>query len=128
MQHSLYEKYNYTELYQTCIAAGILVKPNEPFEDMVAYLEGVKEPPQYTEADNVFHSWRHGIINFLLEHWRKIETQIMCPARALKDPINPNPRPCFGCTDTQVVTCIITNAENEPEIQAHRLVRRPKSK
>lgn len=126
-QRSHYERFNYTELYQTCLTAGILVRPNEPAEMMIAYLEGWSEPPQYQEVDNVFHTWRHGFISFIEEYWRRIETQITCPARALKDPVNPNPRPCFGCTDAQVVTCIVQNQDNEQRIDAMRLVRRPKN-
>ena len=126
-QHSHYERYNHTELYQTCLAAGIMVRPNEAMEEMVAYLEGWKEPPAFQEIDNVFHTWRHGIIGFLNEHWKRIETQITCPARTMKDPLQPNPRPCFGCLDTQVATCIVQNNENEQRIDALRLVRRPRN-
>jgi hypothetical protein len=126
-QHSLYEKYNHTELYQTCLSAGILVRPNEAWEEMVAYLEGWKEPPALQESDNVFHTWRYGIIGFLLEFWKRIHTQITCPAKSMKDEQNPNPRPCFGCTDAQVVTCIVQNRDNEDRIYELRLVRRPKT-
>lgn len=126
-QHSPFEAYNHTELYQTCINAGILVRPNEVREEMIAYLEGWKEPPPITDADNVFHTWRHGIIGFLNEYWRRVETQLMCPARMMKHPTNPNPKPCFGCLDTQVVHCLVNNLENAKFIEAHRLVRRPKT-
>lgn len=123
-QHSPFEAYNHTELYQTCIGAGILVRPNESREVMISLLEGEQEPPEMTEGDHVFHNWRHGIINFLLDRWRAVETQIMCPARQLKDPVNPNPRPCFGCLDAQVIHCLVDNPANVNLIAAHRLVRR----
>lgn len=126
-QPSAFDRYNHTELYQTCCAAGILVRPNEPREVMIDYLEGWKEPPEMRESDNVFHGWRTGIIGFLNEYWKHIATQIVCPARTMKDPNNPNPRPCFGCTDTQVVTCLVQNPENEKLIEPHRLVRRPRN-
>ena len=127
-QHSHFEAFNHTELYQTCLTAGILVRPNESREEMIAYLEGWKEPPPITEADHVFHTWRHGFIGFINEHWRKLETQLVCPARMMRHPVTPNPKPCFGCLDTQVVGCLVNNLENASLIEAHRLVRRPKTK
>lgn len=123
---SAYDRYNYTELYQMCIRARLPVRPNTARIDLVAYLEGEAEPPDVDENDNIFNSWRTAFIDFLLEHWKKIETQITCPARHLKDPKNPNPRPCFGCIDTQVVTCLIQNHDAESLVNAYRLVRRPR--
>lgn len=127
-QPSPFEAYNHTELYQTCISAGIFVRPNEARSEMIAYLEGVKEPPPITDADHVFNTWRHGIIGFINEYWRRLETQLTCPARMMKHPKTPNPNPCFGCLDTQVVHCLVSNLENAQKIEAHRLVRRPKTK
>lgn len=121
---SPFDRYNYTELQQVCAMAGILVRPNEAAEEMIAYIEGTKEPPEYTEGDHAIHIWRSAIAAFLTEQWRNIETQITCPAKALKDPINPNPRPCFGCTDTQVIACLTENRQNESMIAKHRIVRR----
>lgn len=123
---SAYDKFNYSELYQMCIRAKILVKPNAARVNLIAYLEGTEEPPEMDEDDNIFNSWRTAFIGFLLEYWRQIETQITCPARALKDPKNPNPRPCFNCIDTQVVVCLLQNHEAESLIEPHRLVRRPR--
>lgn len=124
---SIYERFNRTELYQTCMRAGILVRPNEATVEMIAYLEGLKEPPPYTNDDHVLHGWRDAFIAFFNEYWRKIETQITCPARHLKDKVNPNLKPCYGCTDMQVVACIVDLRENEPFVQKHRLVRRPRN-
>jgi len=127
-QHSPFEAYNHTELYQSCISANIMVRPNEAREEMIAYLEGLKEPPPLAEADQVFNSWRNGFINFFNEYWRKLETQLVCPARMMKHPTHPNPKPCFGCLDAQVVHCLVSNPENASLIEAHRLVRRPRTK
>ena len=121
---SAFDDYNYTELYQSCLRAGLLVKPTESRERLISLLEGW-EDPDLIEEDNVFHSWRLGLINFLNEYWRRIETQVTCPARHLRDPVNPNPRPCFGCIDTQVVTCLVQNRENEPRIAQLRVIRKP---
>ena len=126
-QPSPFDAYNHTELYQACLRAEILVRPNAAREDMVAYLEGWEEPPEIDENDNVFHSWRHGLINFINEYWKTIQTQLTCPARMMRDPVSPNPKPCFGCTDAQVVTCIVQNQENLKDSEPLRLVRRPRS-
>lgn len=121
---SVYERFNRTELYQTCVQAGILVRPNEATVEMIAYLEGWKEPPHYTKEDLVLHGWRDAFIAFFHEYWRRIETQISCPARHLKDKVNPNPNPCYGCNDMQVIACIVDLQENEPLVQVHRLNRK----
>lgn len=115
--------YNHTELYQTCLSAGILVRPNESCEAMREYLLGDREPPDLPEEDHPFHAWRHAIASFLSDHWKTVETQLTCPARHLKDPTNPNPRPCFSCTDTQVSSCLAQNPDNLPLIESHRLNR-----
>lgn len=123
--HSVFDTYNQTELVQTCLGAGIVVLPSAKREDLIAYLEGWTEAPALQEVDNVFHTWRHGLIGFLNEHWREIETQITCPARFLRAKVNQNTRPCFGCLDTKVVDCLIENHQHVPLIDAHRLLRRP---
>lgn len=124
-QPSVFDSYNHTELHQACTQAGLFVRPDISREQMIAYLECWEEPPPMLEEDNIFHSWRHGLIGFLLQHWREIETQITCPARALKDPIKPNHRPCFGCLDVKVIDCLVENTQHVPLIESHRLLRRP---
>jgi hypothetical protein len=119
-----WEKFNYTELHQMCIRAGLAVLPTTPRDMLIAYLEGTEEPEDIDENDNVLNSWRNAFIAFLLDQWKKMATQITCPAKALKDPINPNPRPCFGCTDVQVITCLVQNHSAEDLIAPYRLVRR----
>ena len=118
-----FERYNHTELYQTCMRAGILVRPNEALEDMIAYLEGWKEPPSYKEEEHAIHDWRNAFIKFFHEYWKRIETQVTCPAKDLK---TTNPRPCYGCTDTHVIACSVMLKENAHYVEKHLLVRRPK--
>jgi hypothetical protein len=123
-----FAKYNYSELHQMCIRAEIPVLPTTPREKLIAYLTGDEEPPELDENDHPIHSWRNAIIGFLLDQWKKMATQITCPAKALKDPINPNPRPCFGCIDTQVITCLVQNHKAETLIAPYRLLRSPVTK
>lgn len=123
-QPSEFDRYNHTELVQTCQRAGLTVSPGDTRENLIDYLECRADPPELSEADHAFHAWRHGLINFLLDYWRQIETQITCPARALKDQNNPNPRPCFGCIDTKVVDCLVENHIHINLIAQHKLVRK----
>lgn len=110
---AIFDRMNLTELYQTCRAAGLVVLPNNSRQNFVAYLLGEKEPPTISHG---IDSWRNGIMGFLIEHWKQVETQLTCPARS-KDP-----RSCFGCVDTQVVSCLVSN---EPDLHQIRIHRKP---
>ncbi len=74
---------------------------------MIAYLLGEEEP---TPIENVFDSWRHGIMGFLIDHWQVVETQLTCPAKS-KDP-----RACFECVDAQVVSCVVQQSEHDQQL------------
>jgi hypothetical protein len=123
-EKSLFAAYNRTELYQTCMRVGIKVRPNEPREAMIAYLEGYEEPPELPDTDHVIHAWRWGLIGFVDDNWEKLATQLICPMKNLKHPTNPNPKPCFGCNDTQVITCVVSNRHNAEKIKTFRLRRK----
>lgn len=111
----LFAPFNHTELYQMARRAGLAVLPDTPKEQLIAYLTGEQEPsPVAHEIDR----WRHGIMGFLLEHWRAVETQLTCPAKS-KDP-----RSCFQCLDTQVIQCL---AQNENDIHLIRLHKKNES-
>jgi hypothetical protein len=107
----LFADFNHTELYQMARRAGIFVMPSATKEDLIKYLTGEAEPPT---AAHEIDQWRHGIMGFLLEHWRAMETQLTCPART-KDP-----RACFNCLDTQVVTCLVQNEKDIHLIRRHK--------
>jgi hypothetical protein len=129
MPHStLFDRCNHTELYQLCNRVGIPVRPNEARETMIALLEGEQEPVPLDEADHPIHTWRHGLINFARDYWKQIESQVDCPVRKIFDKDNPDPRPCFGCTDTQVIACVIGNSTNESLVEARRLVKKKESR
>ena len=114
------DKLNRTELYQTCRAAGINVLPRATREELIACLKGELEV-DVDEATHPIDSLRHGIIGFITDHWATLEPQIKCPAKNLKHATHPNPRPCFGCTDIQVIACIAQNDDKvEQLIQLHR--------
>lgn len=121
-----FQALNRTELYQTCRRAGINVPPDAQRDDLIAYLTGQLEPEGVTEWTHVIDSWRHGIIGFLNDHWATLEPQIKCPAKNLRHPTHPNPRPCFGCLDMQVMACVVRNSGKvEQLIQLHRKPKDP---
>lgn len=107
----LFAEFNQTELYQTARKAGIVVLPSATKEDLISYLMGEAEPPLVVHE---LDTWRHGIMGFLLEHWRAVETQLTCPAKT-KDP-----RACFNCLDTQVVACLTQNEKDIHLIRRHK--------
>lgn len=112
---------NRTELYQLCRGKGLNVHPGSSREELMAYLTGELEPVPLSEAEHPIDSWRLGIISFLSNYWTVVEPQLKCPARKLKHPTEPNPRPCFGCLDAQAIACVIQNpGRNEHLIRTHR--------
>lgn len=108
------EACNDTELYQLCRLAQIPVVPGLPRGTYINFLMGLEESPNWTEADHPIDSWRHGIINFVFEHWDRLEPQLTCPLRT-KDP-----RACFGCIDIQAITCVTRVPQYENAIRGHR--------
>lgn len=124
LEQSLFAGYNRSELYQTCMRVGIKVRPNEPREAMIAFLEGFEEPPELPDEDHAIHTWRWGLIGFVSDNWEKLATQLTCPMKNLKHPTSPDPKPCFGCNDTQVITCLVSNRHNAEKIKLFRLRRK----
>ena len=115
------ERLNHTELYQACSQAGFKVHPRATREELIAYLTGEQEPPPLDEATHPIDSWRHGIIGFLANYWAQLQPQLKCPAKMLRHPTEPDPRPCFRCLDTQVLACVVQQPpQNINHIQKHR--------
>jgi hypothetical protein len=111
IEYEPFRRLNHSELHQMARSAGLVVLPSEPREKIIAYLLGEQSPPN---APHGINSWRHGIMGFILDHWRVLETQLHCPAKS-KDP-----RSCFQCVDAQVVTCLVSNKTDLHLIQLHR--------
>ncbi len=135
MDDSYYQQVNRTELYQVCRAKGLTVPSEASREELIAYITGREEPP---EVENVFDSWRNGWMNFILDYWTQLRTQLTCPAQDLKKWTYKDRTAgltaqikrkkglpvidiaCRTCTDTQVVACILMNPESEEEIDERR--------
>jgi hypothetical protein len=119
------DRLNHTELYQTCLNAGFKVHPGSPRDFFIGVLLGDISAPPMAEEMHPIDAWRIGIIGFLHDHWAVLEPQIKCPAKNLKHPQHPDPRPCFGCLDSQVMTCMI---QNEGRVELLIGAKRPKGK
>lgn len=108
---TIFDRFNDTELYQTAREAGLIVLPSEPREKLIVYLLGEEEPPKIEQNIDM---WRNGIMGFLIEHWKQVETQLTCPAKS------GDPLACFGCIDTQVISCLVSNEADLYQIRRHR--------
>lgn len=115
---------NHTELYQACRRAKVPAHPSATREELIMYLIGDLESPQYDEVSHPVDSLRIAIIHFLEEFWTTLAPQLTCPAKMLKHPTTPNPRPCFGCCDAQVITCVVDS--RDPKVEQLIVLRRPK--
>lgn len=102
---------NHTELYQLCRRLKLNVHPMMPREQLAQVLLG---EITFSDIDHPFDFWRHGLAGFVLSHWQKLQNQVSCPLKS-QDPLS-----CFGCLDTQVVSCVVSSPKNEPLIQLHR--------
>lgn len=102
---------NYSELYQAAQAAGHQPLPQATPEQLVALLEGLQEP---SDEYNPINDLRDAIMAFVLEYWVKLQSQLTCPAKS------GDPKACYGCLDTQVVSCLVKNEAVRPFIQLKR--------
>ena len=123
----LFARCNYTELYQIARDQKLAVTPTATREELISLIVDEAVPPEGTTQ---IDAWRRGIMRFLAEHRRKLETQLACPAAVLyRDPpgrpaeevvmqIQQEGLACFGCTDARVLYCLTTQtATNRQLIQ-----------
>ena len=106
-----FDSCNDTELYQLCVKAGYKVTPTTSRDILEGCLmgevDGDEEPHQ-------IHPWRHGLTGFVFDHWTMLEPQISCPIKS-KDP-----KSCWGCIDTRVVSCVEQSTYYINEISRHK--------
>jgi hypothetical protein len=96
---------NHTELYQLCRRAGLRVSPNMPKGTLLALLDGELED---TAFENPIDDLRDGLMEYLLQHWRKVSSQLFCPAK------DGDPKSCYRCSDAQIIHCLTTN---DPQVE-----------
>lgn len=96
---------NRTELVQLCRHAGLHPHPGASRQALVQLL-GRAVPDQGEDGDPM-NRWRKGLIAVIDQYWSQIAPSLVCPARMLKHPVTPDPRPCFKCMDAQVMSCVV---------------------
>lgn len=106
-----FNRLNHTELYQTCRDAGLNPQPDQTREELRLLLEREAEEP---EKKNVFDEMREGIFSFVDEHWEVLQSQLTCPAKSR------DIKACFGCSDAQVVSCVVAVKSMDKFIQLRR--------
>jgi hypothetical protein len=119
---------NKTELLQICSSAGISVHPASSKEEIkdaiVTRGENVKPNP--------IDEWRNALMDFLLDYWVQVRSQITCPAtdlvmHVIEDPLKPHlvkRKPglpqgrvaCRKCPDMRVMACVAINSQFEEQI------------
>lgn len=99
---------NRTELYQLCRRAGLKVNPAWDRPQLVAAIQD--SVPNDCAVEHPIDELREALIELISQYWRTLQPQLKCPAKYLKhfDPEKRDPRPCFGCSDVQVMTCVST--------------------
>jgi len=107
-RYNLIAALNRTELLQCVHSLGIEVHPGAPVDLLQEVLLDRIDPASCGIDGNPINAWRRGLITFIGDHWMQLRPQIKCPAQHLRstDPKLANPRPCFGCTDMKVLSCI----------------------
>ena len=129
---------NETELLQACRDAGVDAAPGTLKERLILLLTG--EVELGIGEVNPIDTWRHALMNFLLDYWVVARGQIDCPAKELdcwvdrpddrqvgqdhgprrKPGLPPGPIACRTCTDAQVMCCVVQNASNAQQIEQRR--------
>jgi len=107
-----FRKCSHTELYQIARRAGHNVHPLYSREQLIKVITLEEEG---SSTPNEFDEIRLAIMRHLIEHRKRLETQITCPAKSFL------PDACFGCVDAQVAHCYVNNGEdNQRLIQLHK--------
>lgn len=109
--YELLDGCNHTELHQICQRLGLRVSPALPKQELIALILGGAAGPAPLD---VVDELRFAIMDFLLDHWTLVRSQVQCPAKSGKRDA------CFQCTDAQVIACIVRSPKNEQRIQLKR--------
>jgi hypothetical protein len=115
MTSSVFDALNDTELFQLARGAELNPHPTMGRDQLIALLEREEEP---STDKSPFDELRDGIYNYLDEHWGKLQSQITCPARAKDGSLTV--RSCYGCPDTQVLSCVTSSQSMNRFVQLRR--------
>jgi hypothetical protein len=103
-----FSRCNHSELYQLARGQGHVVLPDLSREALIRIIIGEDTPPPSTAHD--IDETRLAIMRFIIDHRKKLETQLTCPARSFKEDA------CFGCVDAQVLSCLTSNGANNQRL------------
>jgi hypothetical protein len=117
IDYDLFDRLNHTELYQLCRHAGLNV---HPAWERTRLIDALRDwlPEDFSDVEHPIDELREGLIAFIEQYWRTLRPQLKCPAKDMKhpDPTKANPRPCFGCTDMQVIACVSNQAPQNTQL------------
>ena len=98
--YELFDRCNHTELYQIAKRNGFDVSPTSTRDELIRVIIYEAQPlPHNFNIDE----WRRAIMRFVIDHRKKLETQLTCPARSFKEDA------CFRCVDARVTHCLTVN-------------------
>ena len=112
--YDLFASLNHTEAYQLARRAGHAVTPALSREDLLRVLTDEVDPATLGQMPHELDEWRYALMGFIIEHRRRLESQLTCPAKSM------DPRACFTCVDAQLVWCLNENKKHLHLIQLHR--------
>lgn len=107
----LLHTYNHTELYQACLEAGVVASPEMSEDVLINQLIG---DDTIQQVSNPIDEWRRGISIFVENNWDRLQNQLVCPLRTPQGQLNKFA--CFSCIDAHVMSCIVSNSNNEEAI------------
>ncbi len=96
-----YEELNHTEL----VALAAEFNPNAHHGLPRSWLIQIIEGEDIELPERLIHKKRLRVMGYINEHWDAVSYQISCPARSQ------DPYACFGCSDLQAASCVLTNAK-----------------
>jgi hypothetical protein len=105
--YKLFTRCSHTELYQIARRAGHNVLPTLSRDELIKVIVLDAED---SKAVHDIDETRRAIMRFLIEHRKKLETQVTCPARTFE------PDACFGCVDAQVICCLVSHGSDAQRI------------
>ena len=102
---------NHTELYQICKHIGVVAPPDATINELQNLITKEEVP-----AVNIINDIRDELMGLLLQHWKRVQSQLTCPAKS------GNPKSCHLCVDAQVIHCLTLNPDAERNVMM--LIRR----
>jgi hypothetical protein len=110
MEKMLLDRVNRTELYQLCRRSGVPALPNMNRKELVECIVNGAGDLGIHPVDE----WRRAIMRFVLGQWKRMQTQLTCPAASGDE------NACFQCEDVQVLSCVAQNAHAQHKLEEYK--------